>query len=571
VGELKGFVRHGASTDATTPVISGAAGSVEPGATVTVRDGLSVLGSVTAASDGSWTFNSSPVLSNGTHDFNYFYQDSSGGLSPQGPSARVNVDTAAPVAPAPLLMIALDGRGHFYEYVLQPGGTTWLESKAAAAASTYNGLTGYLVTVMSSTENQIVGQKLEGLGWLGASDAYDEINAAVGYTLYPDQNASEGHWFWVTGPEKGTRLSDGNLSPVTAPGSFAQWQSMEPNNSGWIENYGHFYKSLDPTWNDYANAQHVGYVVEYDDGGNHIYGLIDNIGAKQGLINDRETSDDAYPSLVIPAGLPAGERPQLLIDNTAVEFYYDPAGRMLTPVLPVANGTHTVSYKLVDAAGNASAASRALDLIVNAITTDDGTAGNDTLTGTVSADTLYGGNGNDLLIGNGGADVFIGGAGNDTLVAGGNNIASLYGGIVDGVLPSVRGGSGIDTLTLSGSNIWLDLNKVSYIGSRFSSIEKINMSTPGVDALVNLTVADIVDISESNVFNNSNFGSGLSATVTRSQMVIDGDAGDSITATGGWLNTGLTTATGGQTYAIYNSVNGLAQLIVDTDVTRNIV
>jgi Ca2+-binding RTX toxin-like protein len=313
-----------------------------------------------------------------------------------------------------------------------------------------------------------------------------------------------------------------------------------------------------------------GYIIEYDDGGETIYGLKDNVGAQQGLINDRETSDDAYPSLVVHPGMPTGEKPQLLIDNVAVEYYYDPTSRMLTPILPVANGTHTVSYRFIDAAGNASAASTPLDLIVNAASVDDGTGGNDTRTGTTSADTLYGGNGNDLLIGNGGADVFLGGAGNDTMVANANSIASLYGGIVDGLLPGIQGGSGIDTLRFSGSGIWLDLTKVSYMNTRFSSVEKIDMSAPGADGVLSLTATDVLSASEFNVFNSSNFGSGLPAVVNRAQMVIDGDAGDSVTATGGWVNTGLIT-NGGQTYAVYNSVNSLAQLIVDTDVTRNIM
>jgi hypothetical protein len=123
---------------------------------------------------------------------------------------------------------------------------------------------------------------------------------------------------------------------------------------------------------------------------------------------------------------------------------------------------------------------------------------------------------------------------------------------------------------LSGIGIWLDLSKVSYASSRFSSVEKIDMSAPGTEGVISLTAADVISVSESNVFNSSNFGSGLPAVVNRAQMVIDGDAGDSVTATGGWVNTGLIT-NGGQTYVVYNSVNSLAQLIVDTDVTRNII
>ncbi|MGE0100340.1 MAG: hypothetical protein AB7S86_18525, partial [Hydrogenophaga sp.] len=73
-------------------------------------------------------------------------------------------------------------------------------------------------------------------------------------------------------------------------------------------------------------------------------------------------------------------------------------------------------------------------------------------------------------------------------------------------------------------------------------------------------------------FNDGNGWTGLGASVQRHQLVIDGDAGDSVTSSG-WTDTGGTVSYGGQTYAVYNSTaaSTLAQLLVDVDITYTAV
>ena len=44
--------------------------------------------------------------------------------------------------------------GHYYRYIPQP--STWLEARDAAAADTYMGLQGYLVTVTSPEESKFI-------------------------------------------------------------------------------------------------------------------------------------------------------------------------------------------------------------------------------------------------------------------------------------------------------------------------------------------------------------------------------------------------------------------------------
>uniref|UniRef100_UPI0035B489A0 DUF4347 domain-containing protein n=1 Tax=Zoogloea sp. TaxID=49181 RepID=UPI0035B489A0 len=163
--------------------------------------------------------------------------------------------------------LSFGGKTHYYEYV--SGSYSWTAAKAAAESRTFQGMTGYLATITSQTENDFIRQKLQADAWIGASDDYTYINAATGTTTYASQSASEGKWYWVTGPEKGTLISTGNTSPVTASGGYAYWNSGEPNNANGTEHYGEIYSSGSHPgmWNDLPNSSLLPYVVEYNDNG----------------------------------------------------------------------------------------------------------------------------------------------------------------------------------------------------------------------------------------------------------------------------------------------------------------
>lgn len=187
--------------------------------------------------------------------------------------------------------LPLESNGHFYEYVPKPGGPTsvylWADARAAASQRRYFGLQGYLVTVTSAAENAFVAAKLSGQGWMGATD-----------------DAVEGEWRWVTGPEGLEQGGAGRLfyhgltntgypypeldelgaarsctgpsaceSGVCVSGTCYQYDNWnhatgprsEPNNCCGGENYGHFLTEPFGQWNDYYsnNPSIAGYVVEY--------------------------------------------------------------------------------------------------------------------------------------------------------------------------------------------------------------------------------------------------------------------------------------------------------------------
>jgi gliding motility-associated-like protein len=146
----------------------------------------------------------------------------------------------------------LESTGHYYQYVPNTG-ISWTNAKNAAAASTYYGLQGYLATITTVEEVQISGVQASGAGWIGGSD-----------------EANEGVWKWVTGPELGTTFWNGAVNGSSP--TFAFWNANEPNNQG-EEDYAHVTApgvGQPGSWNDLSNVgassgnyQPKGYIVEY--------------------------------------------------------------------------------------------------------------------------------------------------------------------------------------------------------------------------------------------------------------------------------------------------------------------
>ena len=203
------------------------------------------------------------------------------------------------------------------------------------------------------------------------------------------------------------------------------------------------------------------------------------------------------------------------------------------------SGTDTFTYTADDGQGGSDTGT----VTVYVDTGIMGTSGDDTLSGTNGVDIMFGLDGNDDLKGRDGDDTIYGGDGNDTLNGQGDSDA-LFGGAGDDILvwdsidTTIDGGGGTDTLDASGA----DVDITTFAGT-ITGIEQIDLSAVGNQS-VTLTAQDVLDMSDTN-------------TVT-----IVGGSPDTVEAGTGWTDGGI--SGGFHTYT-----QGLATLLVDTDVSVN--
>jgi VCBS repeat-containing protein len=179
-------------------------------------------------------------------------------------------------------------------------------------------------------------------------------------------------------------------------------------------------------------------------------------------------------------------------------------------------------------------------------------SGTSTIEGTdtySNIDGVIGGTGKDTLTGNASDNVLIGGANSDVLDgAGGNDVLVFDSADLPGTATTVyNGGTGDDTLRFDGSGQSLDLTSLAQ--TKIQGIETIDLNGSG-DNTLSLNVNDVLDLSS-----------------TSDQLIVKGNVGDSVTATGGW-SAGADQTISGQIYHTYTS--GLATLLVDTDITQSI-
>ncbi|KAJ4459276.1 hypothetical protein PAPYR_4814 [Paratrimastix pyriformis] len=127
---------------------------------------------------------------------------------------------------------------------------TCLPTSGTRTRRTFNGLNGYMATVTSPEENQLVYQVHGSWCWLPATD-----------------QPHEGVWTWETGPEKGTVLWNSSCRSqdreriCSATGFWNNWMSGQPDNNGGREHFLHQWAS--PGWNDYIGTYALATVVEY--------------------------------------------------------------------------------------------------------------------------------------------------------------------------------------------------------------------------------------------------------------------------------------------------------------------
>ncbi|WP_151803501.1 BapA/Bap/LapF family prefix-like domain-containing protein, partial [Acinetobacter guillouiae] len=93
-------------------------------------------------------------------------------------------------------------------------------------------------------------------------------------------------------------------------------------------------------------------------------GFVDNQGDNQGTFPGGTQTDDTTPGIVIGPVTP-GDKPTLIVDGVEVPSTYDPTTGTLTPVNPLPEGPHEITYTITDPAGNTSVPSDPIQVVVD--------------------------------------------------------------------------------------------------------------------------------------------------------------------------------------------------------------
>jgi hypothetical protein len=156
-----------------------------------------------------------------------------------GTAGNVQISVSATVNPTGYYYLPTNG--HFYRPIST--GVFYSQSKINAAATTFKGQRGYLVTITSSDEDNFI---------------YNNVPQSNIWFALTD-SITEGTWRIDDGPEKGTIV---RIGTTNQQGVYNNWAGGEPNNWGGNEDYA-VTKWNGSQWNDLNSNYNNPYVIEY--------------------------------------------------------------------------------------------------------------------------------------------------------------------------------------------------------------------------------------------------------------------------------------------------------------------
>ncbi|WP_440599707.1 BapA/Bap/LapF family large adhesin [Acinetobacter soli] len=307
VGLVQGPLGNGASTDDTTPTLSGTGAT--PGDVIKVYDGNDVVGSVTVGADGRWNYTiPAPGLTEGPHNLSVTATDPVGNESGKSDPFTVNVDLTAPTATASLVSITQDTGSSGSDFV--------------------------------TSDNTLV-FNLSTTGTL-ASGEYVQISLNGGATWINAVQGSGNSWSY---DNTGNTLADGSYSIQT--------------------------RVVDAAGNTGTAATQVIVVdtqAPTTDNSISLTGYADDVAPNTGDFGTGTTTNDTSPLLKgTVTGLKEGDSVQIYEGTTLLGTATVTGGSFSYQLSNVSEGPHSYTAAIVDQAGNVGTTSTSFNLTVDTI------------------------------------------------------------------------------------------------------------------------------------------------------------------------------------------------------------
>jgi hypothetical protein len=534
-------------TNVTKPVFTGTAAA---NATIRLLDGTTVVGTGTADGTGAWSVTTA-ALAAGTHTITAKTADSAGNLSAPSAALKVTILTAVPVAPgAPDLQVASDSG------ISNTDNITWTPTPVFTGTAAAN-----------ATIVLLDGTTVVGTGVANSSGIWSATTAAL---------AEGGH----TMTAKAIDLA-GNLSApsaalkvtimLAAPAAPSAPDLLAASDSG-VSKTDNITNVTKPVFTGTAEANATISLYADDTAGSALVGtghadstgawsvatsvlaagshvivaratdLAGNVGAASGALTITIDTVVQTPGITkatttaISGTAEVNSTVTLFDGKTQIGSATSIAGGWSIPIA-LASGTHALTAKATDLAGNVSAPSTALTTII-------GTSGNDHLSGSPTADTMVGGAGNDAYTVTHASDSIteLANDGTDTVSAMlnsytlGDNIENLtfigsgnFIGVGNALDNTIIGGNGNDTLSGGAGNDILigDGGNDTMTGGLGNDIFRFMTAKFGADIITDFCASpgsahDIIDIS----------GLGITAKTFAKSVTIGSGANPLVTIAG---------------------------------------
>uniref|UniRef100_UPI0028970AA5 Ig-like domain-containing protein n=1 Tax=Pantoea sp. CTOTU49201 TaxID=2953855 RepID=UPI0028970AA5 len=401
VGPVTGSIAKGGVTDDTTPTLEGS--YQRPGTIVTIIDNGEVIGSTVADANGGWRFTPAE-LPQGDHNFSIIIETPTGYVSPESDPWLVVIDLDAPEAP--VIKEIIDDQGAVTGPINNGDVTDDAQPKISGTAEAGSTVIVYdkgveIGRVQADDEgnwsftpvpplqngNHEISAKAQDLaGNIG------EASNSIGFELIAGGNATApsivGAWddveAYIGLLQSGAKTND--ASPElrgTAPAGDTVTIIMDGKVQGTVIADGQGNWSWTPAA-DIPDGTHNFRAETHDDAGNPAAtgnfqlvidtdapdaatGIVadDNVGPVVGPIGDGDTTDDSTPTIGgegEPGGTVIIKDGDDVIGSTIVG---DDGHWEFTPETPLPDGEHDIIVVIRDEAGNESAPSDPIHLIVD--------------------------------------------------------------------------------------------------------------------------------------------------------------------------------------------------------------